>query len=282
VTVAVAVKVFDGIVLAADSATTVTLPGGGHQVWNNANKVFHLHRKYPVAAMTWGLGNIGSASIATLAKDLRRRFMGGDVLLPDWKLQETYTVEEVANLLVSMIFDELYAPEFSGPQAPYLGMLVAGYSATSKQAEAWLIEMTDPAMRPVPTLLMSQDRSGWHAFGQYDAAVRLLKGYDLSLPDRLAAVLDPAEAVKAEQLLTSGVLECPAVASAMPFADAIAFAKFLVDTTVGYSRFRFGPDTVGGPVEVAGITRHEGFKWISRKHYYGQDLNPEDPHHDSY
>ena len=51
-TVAVAVKVFDGIVLAADSATTLQLPAGGAHVYNNASKVFHLHRKLPVGAMT--------------------------------------------------------------------------------------------------------------------------------------------------------------------------------------------------------------------------------------
>src|SRR4051794_25730890 len=54
-TVAVVVKVFDGIVVAADSATTLPLANGSAQVYNNANKIFHLHRRLPLAAMTWGL-----------------------------------------------------------------------------------------------------------------------------------------------------------------------------------------------------------------------------------
>lgn len=40
----------------------------------------------------------------------------------------------------------------------------------------------------------------------------------------------------------------------------------MVDVTVGYSRYLLGPDLVGGPVEIAGISRHEGFKWVARKH----------------
>jgi hypothetical protein len=75
-------------------------------------------------------------------------------------------------------------------------------------------------------------------------------------------------------------MERPVVIPAMPFADAINFAKYVVDTTVGYTRYVLGPDTVGGQVEVAGISRHEGFKWISRKHYYSPALNPKDPDHD--
>jgi hypothetical protein len=278
-TVAVVVKVFDGIVLAADSATTLTLPNGSHQVWNNANKVFHLHRRHPVAAMTWGLGNIGSASIATIAKDLRRRFMGGDPEHPDWALDDTYTIEHVADRLVAMAYDELFAAARAGRPSATLGFVVAGYSSGSRQPEAWLVEMSDATTRPVPSLLTPPGESGWLAFGQRDAAARLLRGYDESLPSRLIAILDQAEAAKALRLLAGGALECQAVLPAMPFADAIAFARFVVDTTVGYSRFRFGPDTVGGPVEVAGITPHEGFKWISRKHYYRPELNPEDPHH---
>ena len=39
-TVGAAVKVYDGIVLASDSATTLSLANGSHQVYNNANKIF--------------------------------------------------------------------------------------------------------------------------------------------------------------------------------------------------------------------------------------------------
>ena len=48
VTVAVAVKVFDGIVLATDSATTLPLGESAAQVYNGADKLFHLHREYPL------------------------------------------------------------------------------------------------------------------------------------------------------------------------------------------------------------------------------------------
>jgi hypothetical protein len=60
----------------------------------------------------------------------------------------------------------------------------------------------------------------------------------------------------------------------MPIADAIDLAEYLVEVTIGFVRFCPGNPTVGGPIEVAAVTRHEGFKWVKRKHYYDVKLNP--------
>lgn len=70
------------------------------------------------------------------------------------------------------------------------------------------------------------------------------------------------------------------VQNAMPFGDAIDLAEFLVDLTVNFSRFIPGAPTVGGPIEVAAISKHEGFKWIKRKHYFNSELNPPIPKED--
>jgi hypothetical protein len=279
-TVGVLVKVYDGVVLAADSATSIELSGGGHQVYNNANKIFHLHRHMPLAAMTWGLGNIGSASIATLAKDLRRRFMGRDLAHKDWKLTQKQTVNEVADRLVELIHP-LYAAEFAGhPAPPFLGMLVVGYSGGEGASEAWGIAFADPNTPPTPLLNAGPSESGWGAYAQPEAVNRLFHGYGDQLPDLLQAALPAAEWEKVKTLVQpSGPLERSPTHPAMPLADAIALAKFMAEVTAGYSHFLLGPDTVGGTVEVASISRHEGFRWVSRKHYYTAELNPEESTH---
>ena len=64
----------------------------------------------------------------------------------------------------------------------------------------------------------------------------------------------------------------------MPIQDAIDLGRFLVHASIMFSRFLPGAQMVGGPIEVAAITKHEGFKWISRKHYYDQSLNKEPMH----
>jgi hypothetical protein len=68
-TVCVGVAVHDCLVLAADSASTLVDvdPATGQSralnVYRHGNKVFNLHRKLPIAAMTCGMGNLGAASI---------------------------------------------------------------------------------------------------------------------------------------------------------------------------------------------------------------------------
>lgn len=145
-TVAVWVKVYDGIALATDSATTVQLPGS-HQVYNNADKIFHLHRELPIGAMTWGLGQIGPASISTVSKSLRLRFMGRDPLNPHWELDENYTIEGVANRVADMFCQALKQTGITSWPGQ-LGYLVAGYSAGSDQPEVWKLEFQGSCSKP--------------------------------------------------------------------------------------------------------------------------------------
>jgi hypothetical protein len=74
-------------------------------------------------------------------------------------------------------------------------------------------------------------------------------------------------------------LVAPLWNDAMPVQDAIDLAQFLVETTKKFYRFHPGADIVGGYTDTAVVTRHEGFKWISRKHYYSPTLNPLETDH---
>ena len=68
----VSVKINDGIVMAADSATTFfKSTGEAGQIYEHANKIVNLVKGLPIGVMTCGSGGIGNASIDTLLKDLR-------------------------------------------------------------------------------------------------------------------------------------------------------------------------------------------------------------------
>ena len=152
-TIALALKVNDGVILAADSAATLTAinPETGQQgvvtVYNNANKIANLLKGSPIGMITWGAGSIGPESTATLAKDLREMFSGKATEHVDWRLDpSTYAMKDVAARFREFMFDQRWQPFLNGlpeaaPKPPDLGCLVTGYSANGTTAELYAMEM---------------------------------------------------------------------------------------------------------------------------------------------
>lgn len=284
-TIAVSLKVHDGVVLATDSASTLMgsapMGVGVMNVYDNANKIVNLVKGMPVGIMTWGAGAIGQVSMTTIFKDLRQMFTG-DQPGPggaDWTIMPgALDIADVAAKVKQYVFDELYVSHFgSGTDLPSLGILVAGYSSNAGQAEEYQIDVNEQGACTGPFLVRPLDECGFTVGGQPETIARLILGVD----PRMAQVLeqglgvDPSQSQQAAAVIQQH-LQAPVVADAMPFKDALDLAHFLVETTIKMTRFMPGPATVGGPIEVAGITKHEGFKWIARKHYYNSQLNPKE------
>jgi hypothetical protein len=64
------------------------------------------------------------------------------------------------------------------------------------------------------------------------------------------------------------------IASTLPKDELAAMAEALVNLTKFRRRVTPTRETVGGPVDVAIITKGDGFVWIKRKHYFSAELNP--------
>ena len=146
---------------------------------------------------------------------------------------------------------------------------VCGYSAGAALPELWDIRILNGSCA-APHLLRAQQDCGSNWDGELDALCRLLLGVGVKFRDVLVEEgipeADADEAVKKVQTkLAASVLH-----AAMPIQDAIELATYMVRTTIGFMRFNFGAETVGGPIEVAVITKHEGFKWVNRKLFFGQ------------
>lgn len=56
--------------------------------------------------------------------------------------------------------------------------------------------------------------------------------------------------------------------------DLAEMAESLVYLTYLKRRFTMAEESVGGPVDIAVITKGDGFVWIKRKHYFEPQLNP--------
>ncbi len=60
----------------------------------------------------------------------------------------------------------------------------------------------------------------------------------------------------------------------LPKDELAEMAESLVNLTSFERRVTPEAETVGGPIDVAVISRGDGFIWIKRKHYFSTDLNP--------
>ena len=279
VTIAIAVQVHDGVVLASDSASTLTDPtnpnAGVFNVYNNANKIFNLRKGLPIGGMTYGMGSIGSSSISTLAKDLRKRFSGKDKGHTSWHLDpDNFQIENVAIRAREFVFEEKFRALAIAPSPDQqLGLVVAGYSSDAQLSETWLIEIKNGSCDP-PRLIFGQGITNVYAGGDPELFSRVVNGHSQKLADALLKAGVPQSGLGAALQAIQTEMVVPLIEAPMPIQDAIDFAEFLVHATVMFTRFKRGAATVGGPVESAAITKHEGFKWVRRKHYFDESLNP--------
>lgn len=283
--IGILISVHDGVVLAADSASTLTLMAGpvpgqppsqgaiAINVYNNANKIANLCKGKPIGCVAYGSGSIGSASISTLLKDFRYRLSMGDE--KGFSIH-SYEMEDVANRLAIFLMEHAQRLGPNEPR-PGIGIMVGGYSAGKSLGEGWLIAIENGVLRDLKPLRKEGD-VGISWGGEGESIARMIFGFSPRLLQVLGSVIKPpppqSDLNKLVELLTN-TLQAPVAFAPMPIQDAIDLAEWLVHTAIMYSRFTPGAPSVGGPIESAAITKHEGFKWIRRKHYYDKDFNPE-------
>lgn len=275
-TIAVTIQVADGMVFAADSTSTISDGAGGIiNTYDNANKVVNLCKGRPIGIMFWGMGAIGPASMSTLAKDLRRRLSGLDPDHHDWKLDgDSWSVHQVAEQVKKFFYDEHYQTHYAGGGSSG-GIAIGGYTPGKVLPERYELQIDQAGQCNGPE---DEGNGADHALnwrGQTDALTRLVQGFGEDLPDALITGLglQDAHIDGAMNVLASHLQRSP-VHPAMPIQDAVDLADFLVETTKNWVRFQAGAPTVGGPTEIAAITKHEGFNWVRRKLYYSAEMNP--------
>ena len=63
------------------------------------------------------------------------------------------------------------------------------------------------------------------------------------------------------------------VVQVLPKDELAAMAESLINLTSFKRRVSMEEETVGGPIDVAVISKGDGFIWIKRKHYFERELN---------
>lgn len=258
-TVLVSVKINDGVVMAADSASSFA----NGMIYNNSRKIVNVREGLPVGVMVTGVGGIGSESIDTLLKDLRRRLAGMEISHADWILDPaSYSVEEIALRVRQFLFVEKSLPHGA---TTWTKIRLCGYSSGRPLAEVWEVNLMGDHC-PAPVRIQAEGEFGLRWDGEYEALDRLVFGLGTRFNEfAIKHGLSTQQVDALREKLVPDLYELLFI-EAMPMQDAIDLARYLVKTTIGFIKYSVSrPKTVGGPIEIAAISKHEGFQWIQRR-----------------
>jgi hypothetical protein len=278
---AVAFKGPEGIVLAADSRVTmmaqmnVAIPlappqGGGSapvqlipSYFDNAQKLLRIEGQPFIGIVTYGAGAIGAASPRT-AHGYMPEFEAHLSGVCDAEQQERLTTLRVAQE-VATFFHQQWTTE-GMPPAPLppgvqdMVFLVAGFDDGEAYGRVYEVH--------VPTALVPNEKTdfGITMGGQNDLVSRLMAGFD---PKAVAVVkahlgLDDQQAAALAQVLQQN-LGLPIPYQFLPLQDCVDLSEFMVSMTTTVQTWMFGVRGVGGDVDVATITRTEGLQPIRQK-----------------
>ncbi|HXX81609.1 MAG TPA: hypothetical protein VEI46_08665 [Thermodesulfovibrionales bacterium] len=271
--IVLAVKVSEGIVLASDSASTltgtITGPQGALQgvlkTYYNARKLLQLG-DFPIGVLTWGQAFVGLRTIESLVREWEYNEKWQSTAEYKTKYTEPYKVKESAQRLLKHI-TAVYNSEYgtlSDEKKPILGMLVAGYSEQAFFPEIWSFVLPmnlDGQVQNTRPDVDGKPDFGANWFGMTDSIIRLHWGRDDAVMKIISEKFGVPEKEVSDALQP---LQYQIPFAVMPLQDAIDYAYYMVNVVIGRFRFVIGSDLCGGEIEIAAITQGK-FNWISRK-----------------
>jgi hypothetical protein len=95
---------------------------------------------------------------------------------------------------------------------------------------------------------------------------------------RLAEIMEETKNLHAdqwyEQIRNQHVFPLSNIINSLPLPDMAGLARSLIELESLKERVTRPSESVSGPIDVAVISKHDGFVWIDRKHYFKPELNP--------
>lgn len=257
--IVVSVKVRDGIVLGTDSMSQIYMKDdtgrvGVAQTYSNARKLFQV-AGLNIGVMSYGAGNIGTRSVQGLLEDFN------DVVGEEKeKSGKTPSVKNVTLRLLRFLQD-IYNVQLSDvkeAEKPLVGIFLGGYSPHSAFPEEWEFQIP---RKPKAVEVRPKESFGASWRGVSLPFTRLHMGFDPRARDKLK------ELGVDENIIKQAIepLKSPIAYDAIPLQDAVNFAYHILRTTVDHTTFELGPPSCGGPLDIAIVTKLDGFNWVTER-----------------
>jgi len=267
----VAFKGPEGIVLAADSRVTLTAqlqqpnqpPMFVPSTYDNATKLLRVNGQDYVGAVTYGIGAIGQTEPRT-----------ANSYIPEFSQElknvKRLSVKDFADRLSKFFLEKWNTQKMPTLPGQDMVFFVGGYDEGATYGRVFDIYIPS---RPTPF----EWHSGAGQFGlvwggQREYADRLIHGFDGRLPELTKKFLN-LDDKKRDELSKNlqSQLQTPVPFAFLPLQDSIDLAIFLIRTTIVMQHWVVGVRGVGGAIDVAVITQAEGFSEIKKKKITGEE-----------
>jgi hypothetical protein len=259
----VVIKGPEGVVLAADSRVTLGArqPDGTPLLVNfdNATKLLTFSGSHQyVGAVTYGAAVIGLRTAHSFIPEF-------EVSLGSGKRLAVKDFTERLQKFFAEQWAESMPKDFAGPKMTFI---VGGYDEKEPYGTVYLFE--------VPGDLAPQERSPGMEFGmtwggQLEVASRLIRGHDPLVFSLVGQHLNlSAEQIQALERAIAPKVEFRIPYPLLPLQDCIDLATFLVRTTITAQTLGVSLRGVGGPIDVAYITRTKGLQFVQQKTLRGE------------
>jgi len=276
----IAFKGPEGIVLAADSRVTLTgqllvppvAPNAPQTMllpstYDNATKLLQVRAQTHVGAVTYGAGAIGTTEPRTAHS-----------YIPEFEeklLEENpgrLSVQNFAERLSRFFMDKWDAAGMPSIPGQDMVFLIGGYDKGQPYGrvfEVFIPSRTDP--------------HEWHAGpgqfglvwgGQKEYADRIITGFDGNLPEMVKNHLNLTDQQRDDlHQHLQGRLQAPVPFAFLPLQDCVDLAIFIIRTTILMQHWIVGLRGVGGAIDVATITPTDGFVAVQRKRITGEETS---------
>jgi hypothetical protein len=263
----IAFKGSEGVVLAADSRVTLTVqqptPIAGQTVllpatFDNATKLLKVKGQDYVAAVTYGVGALGQAEPRTAHS-----------YLPEFETElavadvQRLSVQEFAQKLSDFFLQKWTDAGMPAavPDHEQMVFLIGGYDADAVYGKVFDVFIPN---RPNPTEQLVND-FGVLFGGQREFVDRLLRGYDVRVPQLIASELNLDAAAQTAMMAKLNEMAAVIPYQFLPLQDCVDLSVFLIRTTINLQTWQIGIRGVGGAIDIATITRAQGFKPLKQK-----------------
>lgn len=257
----IVIKGAEGLVLAAESRVTLQYQAGANLVpvyFDNATKLMSFSApNTTVGLVTYGQAVIGQRTAASFMPEF-------EASLPRERLSIEAFATKTGEFFLKQWQSSMPTSNYQGPPMTFV---VAGFDKGDIYGRVYVVEIPSA---PEPKEANPGGEFGTTFGGQPETANRILSGYAAGLPNALTKdlKLEPDQVAVMRQTLArfQAVIPLPALG----LQDCVNMAIFLIRTTIGVQGFTLDIRGVGGPIDIAVITRNKDLRFIQQKEVSGE------------